>query len=790
MVRNFFSDLQQKRYFLMFFTAIIYIVGLCAFFSGKTIEIAAIVTIFLTVALLKNYLSAKTILFWYLIFFIAYFNASLRIHNSDDLLKIAPKKATVVGQVVSIPDSGIEGKTRFFLDVKSVEYDGKVQNISGKTFVSVFYDKEKPEFNIGNTYCLSGKLKTPFRVSNPSQFDYGAYLKNYNAFTVFYASSADSHQVVTELSPKWKFLQGLNNVRNNIIKTNSKYLKSPNLEILGGIVFGDDAVSPPDYIKNIFINSGLLHILAASGMNVALISGILYYVLKLFKVPFRVSIVSSIVAIILYTLMTGMGPSVVRATIILIFVLLGKLIDRDAHSVSLLSFVALLMLLYNPAYINDVGFQLSFVVTFGLLVMTEPVLKYFKFMPEWLSGAIFIPIIAQIWVAPIQIYYFNTFSLYSIFANILSVPILTVLSFGGFISTVLALIKPIADFVCMGFDFILNPFLNALVYISTFFASLPHSLVHVQKLTLLQIFFYYEAVMLLILLLRGGFLKKYFISLLAVITVTIGLGVQYPKFELIAFDMQNADAFLLNVYGKYYIIDTGKSGYNGVKSPAKFIIVEYLKDIGVKDIEGLILTHFDADHAGGAQDLLEELRIKRVYVNSLKDKSKIAQNLYRRYPQKLIVPKNNEVIFTDNDKDITIKILKANLPEINKYENENSLITLISKGDFDILMMGDAGIKAFSCIEQNLPNIEVLKVGHHGAKNVVSKRMLDKINPQYAIISTGLNRYGHPNPVTLKLLEAHNVNVLRTDKNNAIRVGDSKIETFTKDAGWLAVSEY
>ena len=104
----------------------------------------------------------------------------------------------------------------------------------------------------------------------------------------------------------------------------------------------------------------------------------------------------------------------------LVFVLIGKLIDRDAHSISLLAFVAFLMLLYNPMYINDVGFQLSFIVTFGLLIMTPFLMRGKNKFVNWVIGTVSIPIIAQLWVMPIQIFYFNNISLYSVFANIMS----------------------------------------------------------------------------------------------------------------------------------------------------------------------------------------------------------------------------------------------------------------------------------------------------------------------------------------------------------------------------------
>ncbi|MFA7658742.1 MAG: ComEC/Rec2 family competence protein [Candidatus Gastranaerophilaceae bacterium] len=911
MIREFLSSAVQKKFFLMFFTSVIYIIGLFAYFSEHAVLVSFLLLVLGIFAIFKNYLSPKLVLFCYFMFFFAFFNASFRIKNSDALYQIAPQNAVIQGQIVSIPANSSGDKTKFFVEASKVYYSGKAENIKAKTLVTVYSEGGNfKKFNIGDTYKLKGKLRTPFEVSNPSQFDYGRYLKNFDTFSVFYANEGDCTIQNTKLSPKWRFLQGLNNVRNDIIKTHSKYLKSPNLELLGGIVFGDDAVAPPEGLKTSFQHSGLLHILAASGMNVALIYGIWFFILRRLRVPFNFTVSSGIFVVIFYAMMTGLGPSVIRAAFMLIFILVGKLIDRDAHSISLLSFVALLMLIYNPSYINDVGFQLSFLVTFGLLV-TAPVLfekvdnnpppqtlplkgggsqlqpppQNFSSIsvdtqsterspslkggggktkvPPWLSGAIFVPLVAQIWVAPIQMYYFNSFSLYSVFANIAILPFVTVISFGGFVSAVLALIKPMANTVCFLFDFVLNPVLNALVFISDYFAKLPHSLIQMPQPSVLQIFLYYGIVLLATLLFKiypspqpssspaphlnqplskhppdvslgrvpqGGMknsVKKIILTtaFLTLVLLISCLPFNNHNLETIAFDVQNADAFLIKTpQNKYFLIDSGKMGYNGGKTQAKVIILEYLKDKGIKNIEGLIITHFDSDHAGGAVDLIENLNIKTVYVNSLDDKSRLAGEIYKKAKNKLKLVKNNEVIYKEStglprraeallamtsddeslreakrrsnpkqEKKFELKTFKANFKG-EDFENENSIITLVSDNNFDELFMGDAGVMAFERIKKNLPqNIEVLKVGHHGAKNVINKAFLDRINPQIAIISTGINNYGHPNGVTLNLLEQHEVVegketgkeekrrggllsnqnkilVLRTDRQNSIKI--------------------
>ena len=146
---------------------------------------------------------------------------------------------------------------------------------------------------------------------------------------------------------RWIFLQFLNTQKEIILKKHSKYIKSPNIEIIGGIVLGDEAVKPPEEVKTSFIHSGLYHMLAASGMNVALIFGISFFILRKLRVNYAISIVIGMFLVLIYSCMTGFPPSLVRATIMLEFVLLGKLINRKANTFALLFLAGLILLLYN-----------------------------------------------------------------------------------------------------------------------------------------------------------------------------------------------------------------------------------------------------------------------------------------------------------------------------------------------------------------------------------------------------------------------------------------------------------
>lgn len=764
MIKNSINTALQNKNALMFITAIVFMTGILSYFNDNGILCCAVISALFILFILKNYIPVKYLFLWLIIFYAGFLNSYFRIHTTDALVPFAGNKVQIKGQIVSIPTSGDKLKSKFYF--KTYEIDNK--NITGKTLVTVTSNNgDFSAYQSGDFYEMKGYLKTPFKCGNPSQFDYGKYLKNFDTFTVFYA--LETKPLDKKLTFKWQFLQNLNLLRDKILNVHAQHLKSPYLEILGGIVFGDDAIAPPDYIKASFVNSGLLHILAASGMNVAFIYGFWVFFMRKIRAPFKFTVISGMGLIILYTFMTGLGASVIRAALMLLFILAGKLIDRDAHSVSLLAFVAMLMLIYNPAYINDVGFQLSFIVTFGILTTANVIFERCKesIIPDWLTGAILIPIVAQIWVAPIQMFYFNTFSTYSVFANVFSMPFLSIVSFGGFISSIIAILSPLTDKICIAIDFILNYFLHIIVFISNFFANLKFSLLTTTHPSILQIGIYYAIILFLTLSFKKGFNKKLVITC---ITLIFLLGISLINFpskdlQIITFDVQNADCFLIKTpQNKYFIIDTGRAGFNGGNAQANSIIIKYLKDKGIKEIEGLIITHFDNDHSGGAVDIINNLNVKSIYINSFKDKTMTSINIYKTIRTKNLNAKipSGQIY---NEKELYLKTYIANLPE----DNEKSIITLLKYKDFDMLFMGDAGIDAYERLPKEFKsNIEVLKVGHHGGPNVVNTNMINEMQTKTSIISTGPNAFGHPNKGTLDILR--NTDIYRTDRHNSIKI--------------------
>jgi len=792
------SQIRIEKNSLMLITAVVYIIGISVGFAGNYYVPSIIMTVIFAVCAKMELTKLKYLLAWILIFYLGIFFAVFRVSDTDKLFSLAPQEGYIVGKIVSIPN-GDDGKSsKFFMKVSTFENGEKTfDKINSKVLVSLRGDvkpNNSEALKLSDTYRIKGSLRRPFRPSNPSQFDYGKYLKNFDAHTVFYANIDDAENLPTTLSFVDKIIQNINELRREIIKTHAITLKSPNLELLGGIVFGDDAVAPPDYIKMSFINSGLLHILAASGMNVAFVYGFWFIIAGLFKIPYKARIVLGIPLILLYALMAGLGASVVRAAIMIIFVLVGKLIDRDSNSISLLAFVAFLMLLVKPSYVNDVGFQLSFVVTFGILLMSPLVITFGEGerplslknkVLNSVMGTVCIPIIAQIWVMPIQMFHFNTISLYSVFANILTVPFLAIVSFCGFVGSIIAPLGIVGEGVCKILDTVLNPLLSSIVAISNTFALFPNSLITTIHPNLVQVLLYYSLVILVTMcLIKKIFCKKFifWFGVLLVFLFVSFIRIGNNGLEVIFFDVQNADCALLKTpSGRYFMIDTGKAGYAGGKSQAEFIVTKYLKDKGIKKLDFIIVTHFDNDHSGGTVDLMKFGKPDRVYLNSNSVDSQTSYQIFEYLnanPQiKINYAKNNEVIYEEPCLRVTNYFADFDTKD---FDNENSIITLIECYGKTILFTGDAGIMAMTKLKKDLPNgIDVLKVPHHGASGVLNAELVNKFLPKVSLISVGKNVYGHPARETLELLE--NREVLRTDINNAIKLEVSSESLIVKN---------
>ena len=779
------------------------IISAVSVFALNIGTISTIILFFLLIVLTYKKNISKTFATILLLFFLIsglYYNSTSK--NSDSLsIKAPSKNITATGRIISLPDKTLSGRTRFFLKVFSIEKNGKTEKIKNNKTVVNIYDKKRrfEKLNIGDVIKITGNLNIPFDSQNPSQFSYKNYLKDKQIFTTI-SSKEENYELKKDRNIFWSFIKNINLTRDKIIKQHSQYLKSPKLELLGSIVFGDNAVGVPDSVTESFVHSGLLHLLAASGLNVALIFGIWFFLLSKLNINYRYNILSGMLVILVYMLMTGLPPSITRAGIMLELALLAKLIDRKSEAMTLLAIVGSLMLLYNPLYIKDISFQLSFIVTFGIIFCSKLINTKFGITPLWMSSAVLIPIIAQLWVLGLQVFYFNNIAIYSVFANILVLPLIGVVSFCGFVGSIISLI-PYSNFICFLIDKIVSPFLSAILFISDSCKKLPHSLEYLHQPSVFDVFIYYLIILLIFLLIQKNLpqkISKILKILTAILLIIIFFSYSKPtpskNLEIIFFSVGNSDAILIKTPENNYItVDSGNRGFDGYSS-GKGVINEYFKDNSIKTLSAMIFTHYDKDHIGGGADILKFADVQSVIMPQIECQTSTCLQLFKELNK---TSKTQKYILTDS-KELTLskKVKTKIIAPKAKNENDSSLVTYLSYDKFSTLLLGDNTTKSFPEIKSHIhPNITILKLGHHGGARTINKNMIEYLAPKVIIISVGPNNYKHPTPKTIDLIKKYKIPILRTDKNNAIKISSSgeitKVYTYNpKIKNWELFNTY
>lgn len=744
--------------------------------------------VFVLFLILNKKLSLKFSIGLFLILLTSIFYTNYRTPNSDALSTLIPSTVTYKGVITSPLSSSYSEREKFEVSVFAVKQDNIYKKIKGHTILNITNSYNLPDIQIGDVVEARVSLKAAHVATNPGQFDYSQYLKYKRIYSLGYAESADILQVHSPTTLKWIVIQKFNHLKDKIINVHGKYLKSPNLEVLGGVVFGDYAVPVSNEVKHNFINSGLIHILAASGMNIAFVYALWFFLAKKMSFPYQFSIIVGMILVIVYSALTGFPPSVTRAALIFELVLFAKLIDRKADNLALIAFVCALMLLYDPFFICNISFQLSFIVAFGLLLFMPALSGKFVIGTPLITDTILVPIVAQVWVAPIQMFHFNTFSVYSVFSNIVVFPISEIITYLGFSSSLLSLVPIIGNKVCFLFDKCSNPFISALLFVSEFASGLPHAIEYFATPKVFSIILYYTLLILFIIALKLNFGKKilnYSLLTIAVLFVVslIPFGLLYHDLKITVFDVGESDSILIQTPNhKNILIDTGNSGYHGFSS-AKNIVIAYLRSQGIRHLDALVLTHPDKDHIGGALDILEGIKVITVYQNGefshSKTYKKIQKFMIKHNQKKMILNNDNSI---NIDKSVKIKAIR-NVNADQSSHNDNSIILYLTYKHFSALFMGDAEKNSLLDIENTVKSpVTLLKVGHHGSKRSVDSKFLSILKPRISVISVGKNRYGHPKRNILSLLNDYHSKTYRTDKDSAVIIttnGNSiKVNTF------------
>lgn len=641
-------------------------------------------------------------------------------------------------------------------------------------------EQEKQFFNKNFSYptrCLvKGKLQLPAVARNLHAFDYRNYLYQSHIHWLLLVDTFDLKQCQPL---KYTPFSYFSKVREQGISYIEQHFPTTVAPLAVALIFGERSLLDDNLLEN-YRRLGIIHLLAISGLHVGIVSGMIYLIAVRLGVTKQMTILLLLFFLPIYALLTGAAPSVLRAVLMICFILGSQLVKRvrlapiDGLCIAFLS-----ILIFKPFHLFQPGFQLSFFISFVLIVCAPYIFSRYE---SRFSQLFVVSLTAQIASLPILLYHFYEFSLISPIMNIVYVPIFSLIVLPlSFISFFVHLLIPPLATPCL---FLLSKIIFSINKVAHLFAELPLSTIVLGRPNFLLMIGYVCSIGLFFYLWEKSTQMKHAMNALLIpitIMVVHSLVYQFSPFGEVTFiDVGQGDSIFIQLPFNQgnYLIDTGgviqfesESWHKRDKNfdPGRDIVIPFLKSKGITRIDKLILTHGDMDHIGGSFHLLEQMNIVEILLPLAKERSLIEEKLIEKAATNNIPVRiarngnkwrNGEALFH------VISPLDETMER-----NDGSIVIYSKLGGLTWLFTGDLEENGEDRLINTFPNmhVDVLKVGHHGSKSSSSSRFLTHINARYAIISAGVsNRYGHPHEEVVTRLRENNIKIYRTDNHGAI----------------------
>lgn len=644
--------------------------------------------------------------------------------------------------------------TTFKLKIIDYKIDGNQltldfdSDVIGKYYFESLKEKEtfNKTFSLGDTLSLKGTLEIPKNNTIPNTFNYKEYLKYKK---INYILKIDSFKVYS--SNKNIFLK----IKNYLYKRiyNIKYN-----DYLYAFILGKSSYLDEEEYENYKIN-GVTHLFALSGLHVSIFSLILLNIMKRLKLEEKLSFIITSLFLLFFSFVASYTPSILRAVIFFILSSINKIYYFHIKPINILYLTFIILVVINPFYIFNTGFILSFTITFFILLFNE-----YNSVKSGLKSILIISLLSFFSSLPIIINMSYEINIISSINNIFFIPFVTNIVFPV---SIISVIFPKISYV-------LNILTTFMEYVSNISSNIVNITIYFPYFNKISIVFYY-----LFLILFIKLKKKKYLFLILFILLFLKIKPMFNRNTILYFlDVGQGDSLLIRTKNnKSIMVDTGgKLTYKKEKwelknrnfDIEKNTIIPFIKSIGINKIDYLFLTHGDADHCGNSKSLIDSFNVKKVYLN----KGKI-NNCEKKA--------NGNILYEDYLKIDNVEVHSLNNGNYND-ENSLSMVLLLLIDNYKILLMGDApkSVEEQIIKKNNLNNIDLLKVGHHGSNTSSSKNFIGHIKPKYSIISVGENnKFGHPKESVLNNLD--DSKIYRTDEDGSImfkiKKNKLKIET-------------
>lgn len=636
----------------------------------------------------------------------------------------------------------------------------------------------KNNYEFGDLVKITGDVKDFSGKRNYGDFDFKKYFKSkkiskiVNIKDIKLISKNNNNFMLTFL------FKSKEKVRRIIYDILPKEQSS----ILFGMLTGDKEDIEKSTLEG-FKKTGIAHILSVSGLHIGFVLLLLRLVLKPLKLSNKSKYAIIIFILTYYVFIIGAPVSAVRAFIMLVVLIVGKLLNRDYSLLSSASFAMLIMLIINPLVIHEPGFVISFACVYSIGGLYEFVYNKLKNIHRYIREPLAISLSVWLGITPVLAYYFNYISFGSIFLNILAVPITFFITAIGFVGVIVGSINSLLATYVFSLDFYT---IKAFTYITELASEIPFIGMNIPRLPLHIYVIYYLVLVYIVFLSKSILLRNYrkhsiYVCTTALLMVTL-LNIMPSSFLRVIFlDVGQGDSSCIITPSKKVILVDGGGGYKKSKyyyNVGKNITVPALLNLGVWSIDTVVVTHAHDDHMEGLLEVINTFKVNNIIFPDVEyDNSDISKN----YNELINLCKNkgvkvaylNKGDVVEVDKDISMEIIHPNLRLIKGTVsdiNNNSLVFKLSYRKFEAIYTGDIEHDAERQLTLESMECDVLKVPHHGSKSSSTNNFINNVRPKYCIISVGKNSFGHPDKEVVSRLEDISNKVFRTDKNGAVQI--------------------
>jgi len=644
----------------------------------------------------------------------------------------------------------------------------------GKRNLKEIYQEFKP----GNYLKLTGYYYKGREKRNPGEFNYDAYLKSKGILGILSVNDKASINLVS--SETDFFSNVIHQVRKNIDEQIKKIHSTETAALLRGLLLADRGEINYE-TKQQFINAGVVHVLAVSGLHVGYIIMIFLFVFGRFNLLLRSAL--TIIGLLCFMFITGVPPSVFRATVMAIIIIFAFISNRSTNLVNSISIAALIILLINPNEIYNPGFQLSFSAVLSIAVVYpffERLIANWKVQNKFLKYVLLfagVSFSAQIGTLPFTLLYFNKFSVIALFTNLFVIPGIGIIVATSIVTLVISTFLPVvAIYFASANDLITKWILNLIKFSSEL--SFSHINIYNYSLIDLLIFYLLLAVLLYYLPRFKNMFTKIVLLVLIVLNGFLLSSIDDVELlpdnylSILMIDVGQGDSFIIKFpNGKIALVDAGNA--TSTFDNAERVIIPLLKYFGIKKIDLGIVSHIDTDHYGGFIALVQNGYIYEVFKPTF-DTSLSKDKKFETFLNEKEIPVN---YFSEGKMEVGNSVLyflydeKVGKVSGESTNNRSGIFKLIY-GETSFLFTGDAEKnveKIYSVKYKHFLDSDVLKVGHHGSKTSSSDVFLNYVTPEYSLISAGFkNKFGHPAVEIIDKLRKQNSKIFRTDLQKAI----------------------